>query len=51
MTVREILSNVLRDDIVKDVVVSEDHDALVGNLQLETGDNFLLETGFFLLLE
>lgn len=45
------LSQSLSLDIGADLIAAEDPDLFVGNLELEDGNDYLLEDGGFILLE
>jgi len=51
MTVRDLISDVLVTDVIRDLDPIGDRDVIVANLELEDGHDFLLEDGFFILLE
>ena len=51
MSAIEEIINELLTDILTDIIAQDAHDESVGNLELETGGDFLLENLGFILLE
>lgn len=48
--IKDLVKNIVIDSVVKDIL-GDSGDAAVANLELEDGNDYLLEDGGFLLLE